>query len=109
MFTFWKPKPRCHCLENVNHKLDSILLLLQESKRRDIAMSAQMDELVAAVNENTSLDDSIIVFLNGLADQIADAAGDKERATALAAEVREKTAAVAAALAANTPAEPPVE
>jgi hypothetical protein len=91
----------------LDNKLDAILRKLWESKRREIAMSLEMDELVAAVEENTSLDDSIITFLNGLVDQMLDVAGDKEKAVALAEEVRVKTAAVAAALAANTPAAPP--
>jgi hypothetical protein len=91
----------------LDNKLDAILHKLWESKRREIAMSLEMDELVAAVEENTSLDDSIITFLNGLVDQMLDVAGDKEKAVALAEEVRVKTAAVAAALAANTPAAPP--
>jgi hypothetical protein len=91
-------------------KLNTLLRLARESKGREAIMSVQMDDLIVAVNENTSLDDSIITFLNGLADQLADAAGDKDKAIALAEEVRAKTAAVAAALAANTapPVEPPV-
>jgi predicted membrane chloride channel (bestrophin family) len=92
---------------DLDNKLDAILHKLWESKRREIGMSVQMDELVAAVEENTSLDDSIIEFLNGLVDQMLDVAGDKEKAVALAEEVRAKTVAVAAALAANTPAAPP--
>ena len=90
----------------INKKLNVVLRLLMDSRRREVAMSIQIDDLVVAVNENTSLDDSIITFLNGLGDLILDAAGDKAKATALAAEVRAKTAAVAEALAANTPAAP---
>lgn len=89
--------------EVILSKLDAILRMLRESKTREVTMSLEMDSLIEAVNENTSLDDSIIEFLNGLADQMLDVAGDKLKATALAEEVRTKTAAVAAALAANTP------
>ena len=96
-----------HSASEETNKLDAILKLLQESKAREVAMSVEMDALVVAVNENTSLDDSVIALLNGLSAQILDAAGDKAKATALAAEVQAKSAAVAAAIAANTPAAPP--
>ena len=96
-----------HSASEETNKLDAILKLLQESKAREVAMSVEMDALVTAVNENTSLDDSVIALLNGLSAQILDAAGDKAKATALAAEVQAKSAAVAAAIAANTPAAPP--
>ena len=96
-----------HSASEETNKLDAILKMLRESKGREVAMSVEMDALVVAVNENTSLDDSVIALLNGLSAQILDAAGDKAKATALAAEVQAKSAAVAAAIAANTPAAPP--
>jgi hypothetical protein len=96
-----------HSASEETNKLDAILKMLRESKGREVAMSVEMDALVVAVNENTSLDDSVIALLNGLSAQILDAAGDKTKATALAAEVQAKSAAVAAAIAANTPAAPP--
>ena len=69
-------------------------------------MSVEMDTLTVAVTNNTALDESIIALLNGIAAQIADAAGDKVKALALAAELNAKSDALAAAIQANTPVEP---
>ena len=70
-------------------------------------MSVEMDALQEAVTENTTLDDSIILLLNGIAAQIVDSAGDKTKAVALAAELKAKSAALQAAITANTPQAPP--
>jgi hypothetical protein len=92
---------------DVNEKLNAILNLLRESKTREVHMSAEMDALAAAVTENTTLDDSIINLLNGIAAQLTATAGDKAQALALAAELNAKSAALSAAITANTPAAPP--
>jgi len=91
----------------INDKLDAILKALRESKTREVHMSVEMDTLIVDVKENTDLDDSIIVLLNGLSAQIADAAGDKVKALALSAEVKAKSALVREAMLANTPQAPP--
>lgn len=88
----------------INERLNAILHLLYDSRRREYIMSVEMDTLQAAVTANTSLDDSIITLLNGLSAQILDAAGDKAKATALAGELTAKSAALQAAITANTPA-----
>lgn len=94
-------------IPNLSTKLDTILALLRESKQREVLMSLEMDGLAVAVTENTALDDSIIALLNGLAAQIADAAGDKAKALALSAELTAKSALLSAAITANTPVAPP--
>lgn len=94
-------------VDPVINKLDAILGMLQESKTREVAMSLEMDNLVTEVTANLSLDESIIQLLNGLAGQIADVAGDKAKAVALAAEVKAKSEALAAAVVASTPQAPP--
>jgi len=94
-------------LSAVNQKLNALYKLLQESKIREEAMSVEMDNLVTEVNANLVLDESIIQLLNGIAGQIADVAGDKAKAVALAAEVKAKSEALAAAVVANTPQAPP--
>lgn len=70
-------------------------------------MSQEMDQLVAAVTVNTTVDQSVLTFLAGVAQQITDAAGDRAKSLALAAAVKQSTDAVTAALLANTPAAPP--
>lgn len=92
-------------LEEINQKLDDILLDLQDIKQKEIIMSVQMDTLTAAVTKNTGLDESIIALLQGLAAQITDTAGDKAKALALADELNAKSDALAAAITANTPTE----
>jgi hypothetical protein len=94
-------------LSTINLKLNALHKLLTESKTREEAMSVEMDSLVAEVKANISLDDSILTYLAGLAPMIADVAGDKAKALALADEVKAKTAEVAAAIVANTPQAPP--
>ena len=92
--------------EGVNRKLNSIFILLLDARKRSIKMSIEMDALTVAVEDNTKLDGSIIDLLNGIAAQITDTAGDKAAAIKLAAELNEKSAALAAAIQANTPATP---
>lgn len=69
-------------------------------------MSAEMDDLKVAVTENTTVAGSVVTYIEGLAAQILDAAGDKAASTALAAEVRASASAMSAAMVANTPAVP---
>lgn len=87
-------------------KLDRALLVLAQLTIGEIIMSQEMDALVAAVDVNTTVDQSVLTFLNGLAAQIADAAGDRAKSVTLAATVRASADAVAAALLANTPQAP---
>jgi hypothetical protein len=69
-------------------------------------MSQEMDQLVSAVETNTTVDQSVLTFLQGVAQQISDAAGDRAKSLQLAATVKASTDAVTAALLANTPAAP---
>jgi len=95
-------------LSTVHLKLNALHKLLQESKTREEEMSLEMDNLVTEVTANIALDQSVIDLLNGISAQIADVAGDKAKAVALAAEVKAKSEALAAAVVANTPQAPPV-
>jgi hypothetical protein len=70
-------------------------------------MSQEMDQLVAAVAVNTTVDQSVLTFLAGIAQQITDAAGDRAKSLQLAATVKASTDAVTAALLANTPTPTP--
>lgn len=70
-------------------------------------MSAELDTLSAQVHANGDVVDSAVALINGLADQIRALANDPVALTALADELQQKDAALAAAVAANTPAPPP--
>lgn len=65
-------------------------------------MSAEMDQLVAEVTASEAVEDAAIAAFQGLAEQIADAAGDRAKSLQLAAEVKAKAEALAAAIPANT-------
>lgn len=68
-------------------------------------MSAEMDDLKADVAATSGVVASTVTFINGLADQIADAAGDRAASLALSAEVKSQAAALGAAID-NDPATP---
>jgi len=91
---------------DIHRKLDAILELLRDIKKKEIIMSKELDALEVAVTENTALDTSIIALVEGLAAQIEEMKDDPAKMEALAASLREKSAALAAAIQANTPAPP---
>lgn len=103
-------------LTEVNKKLDilaralkQVLSMLKTSAEKEKIMTQQLDDLTVAVEENTTLDDSIITLVDGLASQIAALKDDPAKLAALAASLRAKSAAISAAITANTEVEPPPE
>jgi hypothetical protein len=70
-------------------------------------MDAAVAELTAEVDRNTTVDSSAVALIAGLADQIIAAANDPARVRALGAALKASTDALGAAVAANTPSEPP--
>jgi hypothetical protein len=66
-------------------------------------MSKEVDDLAVAVRANSDVEDSAILFIQGLAPLIADAAGDKAKSIALADEVRAKAGLLAAAITTTPP------
>jgi hypothetical protein len=67
-------------------------------------MSAQLDALQAEVARNTSVDQSAIILLTRLAEQIAANANDPVAMQKLADDLKASSDALAAAVAANTAA-----
>ena len=76
---------------------------IKDIYKQEVFMSRELDDLEVAVNENTGLDASIILLVEGLAAQLVTLKDDPVRIAALAVSLREKSAAIAAAVAANTP------
>lgn len=70
-------------------------------------MSAQLDTLTNEVAETKTVVQSAVTLIEGLAQQIRDLKDDPAALEALAAELDSTTNALAAAVTANTPAEPP--
>lgn len=93
----------------INHKLDIILKILQRMYQMEVHMTQELDSLEVAVAENESLDDSIVVLLNGIAAQLAAIKDDPKRIAALAASLVAKSQVLKDAILANTPVEPTPE
>jgi exosortase/archaeosortase len=91
----------------VTGRLDRILTRLDAIAALEQTMSTEMDTLQTQVTNTDTAIDSAIVLLNGLSAQIAATAGDPAKAAALAADLKTKTDALAAAIVANTPAAAP--
>lgn len=68
---------------------------------------ADLSALQAEVQNNTSVEQSAITLLNGLAAQLAAAGTDPAALAAIVTQLQTNDAALAAAVAANTPAPPP--
>jgi hypothetical protein len=66
-------------------------------------MSAELDRLTAEVSETHSAVDSAVTLIAGLAQQIRDLSTDPAALNALADDLDAQQAAIAAAVAANTP------
>lgn len=101
-------------LNALNAKLDRVLLLLeglageQTKLKKEIKdMAGELDRLTSEVEENTSVTGSAITLLNNLSQLIRDAGTDPTKLSALADQLDSNSAALAAAVAANTPAAPP--
>jgi hypothetical protein len=71
-----------------------------------MALQDELDALTAQVTKNTDLEESAITLIQGLADQIANAADDPAEVAALSAKLKASAEALAAAITANTPAPP---
>lgn len=67
-------------------------------------MSQEFDELEAQIKENTSVEQSALVLINGFAARLAAAGTDPAKLTALKGDLKTNADALAAAVVANTPA-----
>lgn len=80
--------------------------LLEEIRKMSAETQAAIDDMRAAVEANTSVTQSAVTLIQQMAQQIEDAADDPEEIRALAQSMRDNSAALSAAIPANTPAEP---
>ncbi len=71
------------------------------------AMSAALDKITAEVTETKGIIQSAVTLINGLAQQIRDLKDDPAALNALADSLDSDSKALADAVAANSPAEPP--
>lgn len=91
---------------------EKLATLIANGERQMATVQEAMDALTAEVARNTSVDESAVLLMNGLADQLAAllAAGDPAALVAgiegIVAKLKTDNDALAAAVVANTPAAP---
>lgn len=90
----------------VINKLDTILQLLRESKKREVSIMADLTALQAKVAQNTSVIGSAVVLIDGLAAQIEALKTDPVALQALADQLEADSQILAAKVLQNTPQAP---
>ena len=94
---FGESKQIFNLLQQIDTKLDLIL------EKEGIIMS-DLTSLTAQVTQNTSVEGSAVTLIQGLAAQITAAGTDPVALAALTTQLNTSATALAAAVAANTPA-----
>jgi len=94
-------------MREVHRKLDEILCLVRGIAQGVSIMSVELDALEAQVATNTSVEESAVTLIKGIAAQLAAAGTDPVKLKSLAASLNTSATDLAAAVAANTPATPP--
>ncbi len=79
------------------------MLLLRRIFKKVGKMSAELDRLTAEVAQSRTATDSVLALVAGLAQQIRDLATDPAALNALADQLDQQQADIAAAVSANTP------
>lgn len=79
-------------------------IILRVIKRGQAMAQADIDALKTKVERNTTVSQSAVTLIGGLAQQIRDLADDPEQLRALADQLEASTTPLADAVAANTPA-----
>ena len=91
---------------DVGGQLSRIESLLNQLVTKGDKEMASLDTLIAQVAQNTSVEQSAITLIQGLAAQLAAAATDPQKVADLAAQLKSSSDALSAAIVANTPAAP---
>ena len=93
-------------LNRIEAKVDLVLDLDRQILVKENVMSAELDVLTAQVQKNTDVEESAIVLIKGLADQIATLKDDPVKLQALSDQLKGEADKLAAAVTANTPPPP---
>jgi len=88
-------------------QLDRVLAQQERILEREAQMAATIDDILAGVQQESTVDDSIITLLNNIAAQLANAGVPQDKIDAIMAVITANQAKVTAAVTANTPAAPP--
>lgn len=89
-------------LRRLERKVDAMIQLLTTVSTRTGDIVTDLSALQSAVEENTSVDESAIQLLEGLADKIEELSTDPEALAAFVGDLRSSSAGLAASVAANT-------
>jgi hypothetical protein len=92
--------------DELKAKLDQILAIVQAVQTQGKQIMATLADVQAAVTAEDTVVDSAVVLIQGLAAQVAALQPNQAAIDALAADIKGKSDALAAAVAANTPAAP---
>jgi hypothetical protein len=84
-----------------------LLSIVRKMQKQETTMATDLTALTAAVAADTDVDNSAIILLNQLSQMLKDAATDPQAIADIAAALDANSAALAAAVVANTPAAPP--
>lgn len=90
-------------------KVDLILKILQRLENKENFIMATLDETLAAVNAESTVDDSIVALLQGLEAQIKAgglSAADQAKVDAIFSQAQSNSAKISAAVTAGTPVAP---
>lgn len=93
-------------IAGVRHDVRTLIAVTNSIRRREIAMTAQLDALTTEVHGMTDAVTGAEALLATLSQKIADLKDDPVALQALADELSAKRTELAEAIAANTPAEP---
>jgi translation initiation factor 1 (eIF-1/SUI1) len=95
-------------LERALVLLARISTTLKRIERKEAEMSQALDDLSAQVAANTTVEQSAITLIKGIAAQLAAAGSDPAKLAELKTTLNTSATALADAVAANTPAAPTV-
>jgi len=90
----------------LDRKLDRLLQMTEAILEKENGMSQALDDLATQVTANTTVEESAVTLIKGLAAQIAAAGTDPAKLQALQASLKASADDLAAAIAANTVADP---
>jgi hypothetical protein len=91
----------------LDRKLDRLLQMVEAVLGKEFSrMSQALDDLATQVAANTSVEESAVTLINGLAAQLAAAGTDPAKLQSLQASLKASADDLAAAVAANTVADP---
>jgi len=95
------------CCARVEHKLDRILAHLNIIEEKENQMATTIQDILDGVNQESTVDDSIITLLGNIFQQLQNAGIPQAQLDAIKTVIDANVAKISAAVTANTPVVPP--